>query len=223
LKRAGLHHEHEDFASAMADYDEAAKLDPRMDAITFGRARTLFQAGQLRSAREALDDYLTRRTQHADGFLLRARVLVALKDHVGAISDFDRYLAVTPEPTPESFLERAAAHAASGEAARAVSSLDEGLGRLGNLVTLQSAAIALELDLKRYDSALTRVDRVMASLQRKEVWLARRGEILDTANRHEDALRAYREALAALEQLPAQHRNVKPMRDLEERLRRILG
>jgi tetratricopeptide (TPR) repeat protein len=223
LKRAGLHHEHEDFAAAMTDYDRAAKLDPQMDAINFGRARTLFRAGRLRPAREALDDYLERKPEHADGFLLRARVLVDLKDYDGAISDFDRHLSLTPEPTPESFLERAAAHALTGDRARAVSSLDEGLNRLGNLITLQSAAITLELDLKRHDAALARVDRIMASLQRKEVWLTRRGEILAAANRHEEALRAYRDALAALEQLPAQHRNVKPMRDLEERLRRLVG
>ena len=63
----------------------------------------------------------------------------------------------------------------------------------------------------------------MATLRRKETWLARRGEILEAAGRHQEALSAYADALAALEQLPAQHRNLPPMRDLEARLRQLLG
>lgn len=223
LKRAELHHEHEDFAAALADYDRAAQLDHQLDAISFGRARTLFKAGRLQLAREAIDFYLKRKPGHAEGFLLRARVLVGLKDYAAAVQDFDRNLALTPQPLPECFLERAEALVASGDKPAAVNSLDEGIDRLGNLVTLQSSAIAIELDLHRHDAALVRVDRVMADLQRKETWLARRGEILEAAGRRDEALGAYREALAALEQLSVHHRNVKPMRELEARLRQHLG
>jgi len=223
LKRAGLHHEHEDFPAAMADYDRAAALDPQLDAITLGRARTLFRARRLQSAREALDIYLRQKPEHAEAFLLRARVLVGLEDYGAAVQDFDRNLELTPQPLPECYLERAEALVALGDKERAVKSLDEGIDRLGNLVTLQSAAIAIEVELYRHDAALARVDRVMANLRRKETWLARRGDILEAAGRHDEALRAYGEALAALEQLPAQHRNVKPMRELEAHLRQRLG
>ncbi|MEO7600111.1 MAG: tetratricopeptide repeat protein [Opitutus sp.] len=223
LKRAELHHEHEDFAAALADYDRAAKLDPQLDVIGFNRARTLFRSGQLSPAREALDTYLKKQPRHAEAFRLRARVLVGLKNYAAAVADFDRNLTLASQPQPETFLERADALLATGEKSRAVTSLDQGIERLGNLVTLQSAAIALELDLHRYDAALARVDRVMSSLQRKETWLARRGEILETDGRPEEARRAYRDALGALERLPAQHRNGAPMRALEARLREHLG
>ena len=223
LKRGELHHEHEDFAAALADYDRAAQLAPQLSAISYGRARTLFQAGRLQPARESLDYYLKQKPGHAEGYLLRARVLVGLKDYPAAVQDFDRNLELTPQPLPECYLERAEALVALGDKERAVQSLDEGIGRLGSLVTLQSAAIAIELDLKRYDAALARVDFVMTGLRRKETWLERRGEILEAAGRRDEASRAYGEALAALEQLPAQHRNVKPMRELEARLRQRLG
>jgi tetratricopeptide (TPR) repeat protein len=223
LKRGELHQEHEDFVAALADYDRAAQLDSQLDAIAFSRARTLFKVRRLQPAREALDFYLKRKPAHAEGYLLRARVLVGLEEYPAAIQDFNRNLELTPQPLPECFLERAEALVASGDNPGAVKSLDEGTHRLGNLVTLQSAAIAIELGLDRHDAALARVDRVMTSLQRKETWLTRRGEILEAAGRREEALRAYGAALAALEQLPAQHRNVKPMRELEAHLRQILG
>ncbi|MEO6004367.1 MAG: tetratricopeptide repeat protein [Opitutus sp.] len=223
LLRAELHYEHENFAAALADYDDAGKLNPRLDAVSFGRARTLFKAGELALARDLLDVYLEQKPDHADGFLLRARVLVALKEYAAAVRDFDRSLALAPAPLPESFLERADALVALGDRPAALRGLDEGISRLGNLVTLQSAAIALERDLNHYDAALARVDRVLTTLRRKETWLARRGEILSAAGRKDEALRTYQEALSVLEQLPAQHRNVKPMQDLEKRLHQLLG
>lgn len=223
LKRGELHHDHENFEAALADYDRAAKLNPDMGAVWFARGRTLFKFGRLQPAREALDVYLKKKPSHAEGFLLRARVLAGLKEHAAAVADFDRNLELTSQPLPECFIERAESLVALGEKKAAVKALDEGLGRLGNLTTLQSAAIAIEVDLGRHDAALVRVDRVMADLRRKETWLTRRGEILEAAGRRDEAQRAYGEALAALEQLPDHHRNVKPMRELETRLRRLLG
>lgn len=223
LKRGELRHDHEDFDAALADYDRAARLNPEMDAVWLARGRTLFMSGRLQPAREALDVYLKRKPGHAEGFLLRARILAGLKEHAGAVRDYDRNLELTPQPLPECFIERSESLVALGENSAAVKSLDEGLGRLGNLTTLQSAAVVIELAQKHYDAALARVDRVMADLRRKETWLMRRGDILEAAGRREEALRAYGEALAALEQLPAHHRNVKPMQELEARLRRLLG
>jgi tetratricopeptide (TPR) repeat protein len=223
LQRGELRHEHGEFESALADFDRAAKLDPHLEAVNFLRARTLFKAGQVEAARDVLNAYLQSKSSHADAFLLRARVLVRLKEYRAAVGDYDRSFVLAPQPLPEAFLERAEAQVGLGEREQAVTGLDDGIKRLGNLVTLQSAAISIELESKHYDAVLDRVDRVMAALQRKETWLARRGEILDAAGRHTEALQAYRGALAAIEQLPIQHRNLQPMRDLETRLRSLVG
>ncbi len=223
LKRGELQHEHEDYAQALADYDRAVELDPSLDAVGLNRGRTLFKLARFEEARQVLDTYLVRKPGHAAGFLLRARVRAAIGDNAGAVADFDRNIALAPEPLPECFLERAEAFAALGDRAAAVRSLDEGIERLGNLVTLQMAAIDLEVALNRTDSALARLDRLRAGLPRQETWLVRRGEVLEAAGRRDEALREYDQAFAVLEQLSPRHRNVKPMRDLEARLRRILA
>jgi tetratricopeptide (TPR) repeat protein len=223
LKRGILHHQHEDYVHALDDYDRAEQLAPLSGTIGFARSRTLFQSGQLTAARATLDKFLAQAPTHAEAFLLRARVLAGLKEHAAALRDFDRHLALAPEPLPDCYLERAATLVASGDRHAALSSLDEGIGRLGNLVTLQNAALALELELGRPDAALTRVDRIMAGLERTESWLARRGEILEKAGRADEASRAYRGALSAIERLPRQHRDAKSMRELQDRLRLKLG
>lgn len=223
LKRGGLHHEHEDYPHALEDYDRAEQLDPALDALWFARGRTLLKFGRLAPARAALDTFLARVPYHAEAHLLRARALSGQREHAAAIRDFDRHLELVAEPLPECFLERAQALVALGDQTAALASLDAGLRRLGNLVTLQNAAIALELSLGRPDAALARVDRVLAGLDRKESWLVRRGEILEVAGRADEARHAYGDALSSIDRLPAHHRETKSMRDLQTRLRLKLG
>ncbi|MBA2646756.1 MAG: tetratricopeptide repeat protein, partial [Pyrinomonadaceae bacterium] len=90
------------------------------------------------------------------------------------------------------------------------------------LITLQLAALDLELAQKRYDRALTRLERIAAQSPRKETWLARRGEILEQAGRKTEAHAAYAAALAAIETLPPHRRRVKAVTELETRLRAAL-
>src|ERR1041385_2750456 len=103
----------------------------------------------------------------------------------------------------------------AGKKDDAVRGLDEGIRRMGPLVTLELSAIDLEVQLKRYDAALARVDTVMSRLQRKESWLVRRAEILKTAGREQEAKKSYRDALAAIEKLPPTHRHTRATLQLE--------
>jgi tetratricopeptide (TPR) repeat protein len=223
LKRGELYHEHEEYRQALIDYERAEEMNPSLDAIRYARARSLFKSGQLTEARTVLDSYLEKKPTHADAFLLRARVLSAQNHYGEAVRDFNRNLALMPQPLPECFLERAEALRAAGEKLAALESLDEGIRRQGNLVTLQNAAIALELELGHHDGALARVDRVLADMQRKESWLARRGEILEQAGRATEARATFAEALVLIDRLPAHLRETKSLRELETRLRLKLG
>jgi hypothetical protein len=93
---------------------------------------------------------------------------------------------------------------------------------MGPLVTLELQAIDLDSGLKRYDSALRRIDAVMARLQRKESWLVRKGQILKLAGREKESRAAYETALAAIEHLPAAHRNTRATLQLETTIRSAL-
>lgn len=223
LKRGELYRLDEDFAAALADFDRAEKLDAALDTTRFCRGRALFEAGDWKNAVAALDTFLIKRSGHIEGHMVRARAHARLKEHAAALEDYDRIVALIENPTPDCFLERAEMLVALGRSETAIKNLDEGIARLGNLLALQKAAIDIEIQIKRYNDALARVDRVMVSLQRKEVWLARRGEILDADGRHQEALLAYTEALASLDQLPPHHRKAKPMRELATLLLERVG
>ena len=97
--------------------------------------------------------------------------------------------------------------------------LDEGINKLGPLVTLELAAIDLELRRDNYDAALARLDVITAQSERKEMWLVRRGEILSAAGRSEEAREAFNAALTAIDSLPPARRQSKAITALQLRAR----
>jgi tetratricopeptide (TPR) repeat protein len=219
LKRGELYRAHQDRDAALKDYQRAAELAPAMDAVLLCRGQTLYEAGKLEPAREALTQFLRRRPDHAEGYLSRARVLAALKDFPAATADYDRAIKFSAEPRPEFFAERARVLVAAGDLDRALAGLDAGLKQLGTLPTFQLLAVEIELKRQRFDAALERVDAIMAQSERKETWLAQRGDILAQGGRPAEAQGAWADALAAIEKLPTRARNTRATQELEARLR----
>ena len=122
------------------------------------------------------------------------------------------------QPQPDLYIERARIAMTTGPDA-ALHGLDDGIRRLGPIVTLELEAIDIELRLARYDAALSRLDRVSAQAARKESWLARRGAILEAAGRLDDARSAYQAALAAAQSRPAWTQQTAASSELIDRLR----
>jgi predicted Zn-dependent protease len=178
VRRAELYRFSRRWTDAIADLDRAATLDPAMAAVDLARAHLLLESGNPRAAVDTATRFLTRQPRHADALIVRARARATLGFAHDAATDFTR--ALDQRPTPDVYIERA--HTILGPGTthieEALRSLDDGIVRLGPVVTLELEAIDLELRLKRYGAALSRLDRVSAQTARQESWLARRGAIL---------------------------------------------
>jgi tetratricopeptide (TPR) repeat protein len=224
LQRGELHRLHQAWGEALADFQQVKELDPRLVEVDFYRGRTLFEAGHPRAAVACLDQFLARETGHAEAWLTRARTHARLGNTDAAAKDYAAALRRLLDPQPDHFVEYARTLAASGATGpeRALQALDDGMRRLGPLVALQEEAIALELSRQRFDPALARLEAITARANRKEIWLARRGELLEQARRPSEARAAYREALNAWERLPGPHRETPAMVELERTLRHRL-
>jgi tetratricopeptide (TPR) repeat protein len=222
LRRGLLRRAHLEYDEAYADYERAAALAPDYKTLDLARGQLFIEAGWPLSARAYLDRFLNRTPDHVDALILRARALTVLQLRMAAAADFDRALTLAPEPGPDLFIERAQVLLSEGDSNlnRALEGIDDGIRKLGPLVTLQLTAIDIELKRKNYDGALTRVDRVAERSPRKESWFARKGEILKQAGRPAEARQAYQGALAAMQTLPPARRGVPAMVELEKRLRR---
>jgi tetratricopeptide (TPR) repeat protein len=221
LRRGELHRAHVDWDRAQADYDYAFALDPKLAVVDFTKGRMFLEANWPWSARIALDRFLTKNPDHTEALITRARTLVKLTNRLAAVQDYTRALVRASEGKPEIYLERAQALAAEGKdhIDDALKGLDEGIQKLGPLVTLQLYAMDLETENKRYDAALTRLEQVMSKSPRKETWLERRGNILRQAGRPDEARASYEAALKAMDTLPPARRYVPAMQELEKRLK----
>ena len=143
-------------------------------------------------------------------------MLLKLGQRQAAIADFTRAIEHAAQPLPEYFLERAQAQSDEAGHEAAVRGLEEGLQRLGPLLALQLQGIDSEVACKHFDAALRRVESLSSQSERKEKWLARRGEILVLAARDDEAQKAFSAALDAIESLPPRLRQTPAMSDLKQ-------
>jgi tetratricopeptide (TPR) repeat protein len=248
LRRGELYRLDGRISAAEADYDRAARLEPELHEVHLARARLWLDDGRPAEALAQVDAFLACEPDRAEAFLVRARALAALQRVGDAIAEMDRAITHAASPRPAHYLERArlivesggvlqrAAAGTSAEASagprdaaggndavdRAIRGLDEGITRLGPVVTLQWYAIDLETERERYDAALARLDRIAVQYTRKEMLLKRCGELLESAGRLLEAQAAYTDALDAVMVLPERVRDTRSIVDLQAFLRKKL-
>jgi tetratricopeptide (TPR) repeat protein len=225
IRRGDLMRDHGHWDAALADFERAAAREPDHPQLDYLRARTLQEAGWFQAALVLIDRHLLRFADDGPAHLVRARALTGGKDYLEAAPVYRNALERLERPQPDHYLECADALTAAGDdhVAEAVQCLDQGIERLGPIVTLQRRAIELEARLGRYDQALRRIDAVMNTMHRKETWLAFRGRILDQADRPDEARAAYEASRVAIESLADRHRKVALTQALEEQVRSALA
>ena len=200
LERGELYAKHEDWTSAEANYVTAAELDPRLTGLALARGALALARGNPSEARSFLDKATSSDPANPTAFILRARAFARLNLRDAALTDYASAFHLITSPSPELYLERATLFASTAEAIR---SLDEGITRLGSILSLHLRALELEISLGRTEDALSRIDLLTSTSERRELWLKRRGDILTSAGRRSEAKQAYEAALLAIASLPA--------------------
>jgi len=194
---------------------------PKLIRVEYVRGEILLDAERNADAALAFGRYLAVLPDHPGAREGRAAALLALGRPLEAAHDLDVAIARQKVPLPETYLARARALSEAGDAhlEDAIAGLDAGIALLGPVVTLERAAIELELRRGNIDAALQRLDGIRVRSARQEAWLTQRGEILERAGRTDEARAAYVEALSALDRLPSHRRETQARRDLEAKLR----
>lgn len=210
---------------AAADFKRVLELDPSLDIALFEMGALLDRAERYAEALEWFDRYANAEPELAGAHLWRGRTLAKLDRNAEAISAYTRSIELSAQPSPESFSELAVIHARAGEAGRlrAIETLDDGIKRVGFIITLELRALDFELAGNDTSSALIRLDRIIAKSPRKETYLARKAEILRTAGRNEEARVADVDALHSIEALSHTRRTAPTVKELESKIRTRLA
>lgn len=221
LERGELHRQHRDFAAAERDLAEAARLDPRLPGLEPARARLLAESGREGEALALLERLCAQPRAPLEWQRLRARLLQRQGRATEAAKAWEGIVdGPGSRPQPSDVLELAALRAGLGEIDAAVTALEDGLRRLGELPVLELRLIEILTAAGRYELALARIESARSRAPRPESWLERKAEVLRLAGRPEEAAEAARAGLAALESLPEVRRDTAAARELASRLRR---
>lgn len=223
IQRGDMYRLHGNWMEARNDYAAAGKLAPDSGAVLLGQAQLHVDVGEDPAARAAFDEFIARFRTNSVALLGRARVLTRLGERKAAIADYSRAIALAASPQPEEFLERASLQASEFGAEKAIEGLDEGLARLGWVVTFQKAAIDYELKRRRTDQALARLETIIARANRKETWLAWKGEILMAAGKPQEAEGVFLATLKAMDALPPRMRTSPGMVQLRAKVESLLA
>lgn len=229
LTRGELHRNHQHWQSAWDDYVRAQHLSPKHDPLQFD---ILFYMGRLKlesgfpaEAMPLLDQVLKKNNKHAPARLNRARTWLALGKPLLALDDMNNFINDTKTPTPGNYLERSAITLTAGIEYRdtALKGLDQGIARLGPLVTLIQSAIDIELSLQHYQQAIRRIEQLAPAIQAIPIWQEKRADILLLSGERASACQLYREIQTTLKHLPTHKRSTQAIIELAERLHKRLS
>ena len=223
LKRAELYRLHEEWKTSEKDFDHAEKLKPNLTVVNLGRGKLWLDAKQFSKAKLALETFLAKEPDSFEGVITIARVFVKLEQTETAVKYYTQAIALAPEDSAEIYLERAATLRAANKIDEALRGLDEGIEKFGELVFLENYAIDLEVTRKNYDAALARLDKLSATMPRKESFLLRRGEILFQAERNCQAQKTLLEARESYNSLSPFRQNVRAVKEQIARLQKLLA
>ena len=223
LRRSDLQRIHRDWAGSRADLEQVQRLDTRLAEIDLGFGRLYLDQGDPAQAIVHLNRYLGRKPDSVKALVIRAQAWHALDRPLAAVRDYNRIIALfkpPSKPLPEYYLERALALAAAGPAhlASAVSGLDAGIARLGNIQSLTLYAIQLDSMRGHHQAALRRIDDILVNARRRESWLARKADILISVDRLAEASIACEQAMDAIRTLPPHRRYTQQVKQLRKDL-----
>ncbi len=213
LKRAELFRLHKEWRNSERDLNAAARLDPSLKIVDLRRGKLFFDMGEFKRARIVLERFNIAEPKAFDGVLALGRTLAKLGDASGAADFFQKAIELSPSDSAEIYVERAEVFENAGRFVEALDGLDEGIAKLGPIVTLEAPAIDLEIRLKRFDPAIARINRIAQGMSRNEPFLLLKGETLIKAERFCEARKELLEARRGYESRSTFQRNVRAVRD----------
>lgn len=224
LKRADLNRRQKAWDAALLDYQRVAEQEPDNTLQLLGRSQLYLDKKNYSKAMFWATRVLRLDLNHVQANLHYARALGGIGAHDAALVVFDRAIRQHNKVKPEHYIEQAKSLLLKSDPDAmhlAVSILDEGISVLGELISLHSLALELELQAGLLDAALRRVDIVLANNASLLTWRLQRSELLLLVERQSVAMDELRCIMHRIEQLPQQRRNSRAVQSLMERSRAL--
>jgi len=212
--------DHERWTEAEKDLLQVEALAAAHPGMSLSFSRLYLATGRLVEARHRIDQARRDDPRDPTVMIISGRIHAQMGQAVEAAADFSRAIELLPEPRPELYLERAALPLPTPEALRG---LNEGIERIGPALALVERAIALECSLGQTDAALARLDTLIQSSSRQEFGWKRRGDLLRSIGRTDEAHANYLRARLELSRQPVWLQQTSDAQSLAAELKRALS
>ena len=224
VRRSQLYTLKGEYDLAVADLNQAGQIGG-VPTIDHEKAKLFLTAGFNETGLEYANRYVAANPNDYQGYLVRARLLTKLNRLSEAATEYFQVIEKNRDTPLDIFIEGAKAVSTEDGAylPQALKMLDQGISRIGPVITLQSAALEAEIRQGSWDAALARVDRITQQTPRKDTWLAKRGDILVKAGRYDEARKAYQSALEAIEKLGPNQRRQTGTIEMEKQLKELIA
>ncbi|MCB0595166.1 MAG: metallophosphoesterase, partial [Phaeodactylibacter sp.] len=198
FERGMLYQKHGETGLALSDFHRALQLEPGYHVCHLPLSELYLKSGRVRKALYHIGLLIEKEPNNPFAYQARAAVYQSLGWKARAVADLRRVVMLKNDDAirPEDYfrLSDAILIGSPSDYDEAIGVLEAGLRRLGNIISIQSRILELELESNRCAAALERIDRIMAPLKRKEKWLAKKAQILERNGQPEEAFEAYRQA-----------------------------
>ncbi|MBL9173268.1 MAG: hypothetical protein JNL10_07035 [Verrucomicrobiales bacterium] len=206
-------------ADAQKDFQRVATLRPRDITNEFHLGQASLDLGATNDAVRRLEQFVNACPDSVPGRRTLFRALRLAGRPRDAAAQLEVAIALSPDPLPDWYLEQARAlQTANAPAEEILRPLDAGIARLGPLPALELMAVDLEQQRGQTDRALARLDALAARAERKERWIARRGDVLLKAGRTNEARIEFQSALRILDALPDKLRRAWTASELRQQI-----
>ena len=223
LLRAALHRRHQDWDAAALDIAAAEKAGAGPGALALARTEVAASRVDWDAASRELPALAREVAENAEAWRLAGAVHTARGRHAEAAAAWRAVIKNARSLRPEDVISLSRALHAAGADDDALTALDAGAQRLGEISVFLEEAAQIEAARQRWDAALARFDRLLAQSPNSPRWLARKADLAEKAARPELAAATRRAALAAIEALPPARRATPAFVELEKTLRSQLA
>lgn len=223
MQRGELYMQHEQPDSALADFLRSLELKPDTSTVYILLADAYLTLGEHGKGMVAVEEFLKQEPAHLKGIHTRACLFKAMGRLNAAVHDFEFVLNKGANPRPQDYMELAELYIRkdSLDPAAAISVLNRGLDKLGNIISLQLKIYELERQRLNFQAAHQMLDKMMEPLSRKERLLVEKAEVYLQEGNLAEAAQFLVHAENAIAQLPVRLTNVPATANLKEKIARL--
>ena len=207
------------FDSALIDFATTESLDSDYHLVDLPRGQLFLDFGWYITAEFYLKQFIENSPKNIVALTSLARSISAQGKGKEASEIYSFIFDLVPNPSPEFFIEMANSYLIDNNHLEALNSLDKGIERIGDIISLYKKALDIEIEYNMYPQALIRIDKLIEYSPQKEKWIYRKGKLLESHGKYEEAQKSYTKALEYLDTRPPNKRKIRVFIELEKEIK----